>query len=86
MFIWCQSVLVTAEKISENHCKKFYLVTANKEANIMSWTASCGSYHYLLICAPAQGFFKALGSVSEATILKRQRVHLILVTRRIFTC
>lgn len=44
----------------------------------LSCTASGSSYHYLLVCAPAQSFFKALRSVSEAAVLKCQRVHLIL--------
>lgn len=48
----------------------------------MSWTVSGSTYHYLLIGAPAKSFFKPLGSVSEATILKSQRVHLILKTRQ----
>lgn len=38
------------------------------------------THHDLLICAPAQSFLKALGSVSEAAVLERQRVHLILAS------
>lgn len=36
------------------------------------------NYHNLLICAPAQSFLKAFRSIPEASVLKRQRVHLIL--------
>lgn len=94
VFIWFQSILATADNVSQNHYQSLktmnkalsYTATVTKAVNKMSCAVWCSSYHYLLICAPAQSFFKTLGSVSEATILKRQRVHLILVTRQILTC
>lgn len=41
------------------------------------------SYHYLLVCALAESLLKSLCSVSKASILEGQRVHLILVSRQI---
>lgn len=61
--------------------------TAEKQVRMWeNWESGClssctvlsSSYHNLLVRAPAQGLLEALGSVSEAAVLKRQRVHLIL--------
>lgn len=57
--------------------------TNNLSNKILSCNVSCSSYHYLLICALAKSLLESLGSVSQTTILKRQRVHLILLTRHI---